>query len=157
MNPQDAQSSLDSIRRLQDKTREEIVRQMFPLPYVAISALGILAGFASIDLPRPWSIIGNLLGFGLYAGIGIVYSHWASVRRKPTGQEMGIYLALSAVLLLVFGISRIAAFFLFGVPSHGLLSQAAIAGTVTAVTYVAITPLARQAMKTIMQQDDKGR
>lgn len=51
MNPQDAQASLDSIRRLQDRTREEIARQVFPLPYVIISSLGIFAGFAAADLP----------------------------------------------------------------------------------------------------------
>lgn len=156
MNSQDAQSSLDTIRRLQGRTREEIVRQMFPLPCVVISALGLFAGLGSTDLPRPWPTVGSLLGFGLYAGIGIVYAHWASVRRKPTGQEVGVYLALTAVLLLVFGISRIAAFFLLGVPAHGLLSQGAVAGAVTAVTYVAIMPLTRRVMKAIIQQDDKS-
>ncbi|MGW4470719.1 hypothetical protein ACWENQ_13690 [Nonomuraea sp. NPDC004354] len=155
MDPQNAQSSLDDIRRLQDKTRDAIVRQMFPLPYVVVSALGIFAGFAAIDLPRPWSIAGTLLGFGLYAGIGIVYAHWASVRRKATSEEVGIYVALTVGLLLVFAVTRIVAFFVFGVPAHGLPSQATVAGAASAVTYVAIIPVARRILKRIVVQDGR--
>ncbi|WP_327108105.1 hypothetical protein [Nonomuraea glycinis] len=155
MNPQDAQASLDSIRRLQDRTREEIARQVFPLPYVIISSLGIFAGFAAADLPRPWLTVGTLLGWGLYAGIGIGYAHWASVRRKPTGQEAGIYVALTIVLLLVFFVSRIGAFALFGVPAYGFPSQAVVAAAVTAVVYIAIVPLVRRALRAVIQRDGR--
>jgi hypothetical protein len=150
MHPQDAQSSLDTIHHLQDRTREEIVRQMFPLPYVLISALGIFIGFAAIDLPGLWSTAGSLLGFGLWVGVGIIYSHWTSVRRRATAQEVGIYAAMMFALAVVFSISRITAYFWFDVPPEGVMSQSVAAAVVTAVAYVAITPVIRRAMKAVI-------
>jgi len=147
MDPQDAQSSLDTIHRLQDRTRQEIVRGLFPLPYVLISALGLFAGFAAADLPDPWSTAGTVFGFTLWAGVGIVYGHFASVRRKATAREAGIYLAMMVALLAVFGASRITAHFWLGLPSEGVVSQSVVAAAVTVAAYLAITPLVRRGIK----------
>ena len=87
MHPHDAQSSLDDIRRLQDRTREQVVRQSFALSHVLLAALGLLLGLASVDLQNPWRTAALLLGFGLFVGVGIVLERRALVQRKPTGLE----------------------------------------------------------------------
>ncbi|GIH89988.1 hypothetical protein ACFFMN_11690 [Planobispora siamensis] len=154
MNPRDAQLALDNIRSYQDVTREEIVRRLFPLPHVLLSALGLFATFASTDLENPWRTVALVIGLGLYTGVWIMCTYSNSVQRKPSRRELGVYLALSASLLVVFSITRIAAFSLFGIPAHGLLSQGVVAGAVAALTYVALTPLARRAMRRIIHQGD---
>ncbi|WP_214319450.1 hypothetical protein [Nonomuraea sediminis] len=153
MNPQDAQSALDNVRRLEGKTREEMVRKILPLPHVVISALGIFVGLASTDLERPWSTIAFVLGFFMFAGVGMVYAHWTAVHRKPTNQEIGVRVALIVVLYVVFVVARIAAFGLIHAPASGLLSQGGIAAAVTAVAYLGLTPLIRRIMKTIILRE----
>jgi len=153
MHPHDAQSSLDDIRRLEDRTREQVVRQSFALPYVLLAALGLLLGPASIDLQNPWRTAALLLGFGLFVGVGIVHERRALVQRKPTGLEWLFWVGLSAGLMLLFGVFRIAGWALFSLQPQGLLSQAAVAAAATAVTYVAITPLIRRTFKAIVLRD----
>jgi cation transport ATPase len=153
MNPHDAQSSLDAIRQLQDRSREEVVRHSFARPYVLLAALGLFVMLASTDLQRPWSLAAILLGFGLYVGVGLVRERWASVQRKPSGLEVLFYLGLSAGLMLLFGIFRIVAWALFSVPAHGLWSQGTLAAAAAALMYVAITPLARRGFRVIMRRD----
>lgn len=152
MNQHDAQASLDDIHCLQDRTREQIVRQSFATPRVVISALGIFVALAAIDLPRPWYLVGPAIGWALYAGVGIVYEHRASVRRRVTRQETLFHLGLVACIMAAFGIGRIAAFALFDLPPQGLLSQAAAGAIVAAVVYVAAMPVNRSIMKSIVQQ-----
>ncbi|MFI7614008.1 hypothetical protein ACIBP6_22525 [Nonomuraea terrae] len=152
MNQQDARTSLDDIHRLQDRTREQIVRQSFALPRVVISALGLFIAFAAIDLPRPWNFVFLVAGMVLYAGVGIVYEHRASVCRKVTSQEALFHGGLLACIMVAFSIGRIAAFALFDLPPHGLLSQAAAGAIVVAVAYVAATPVNRAIMKSIVRQ-----
>lgn len=153
MHPHDAQSSLDDIRRLQDTTREQVVRQSFCLSCVLLAALGLLLGLASLDLENPWRTAAFSCGFGLFVGVGIVRERRALVQRKPTGPEWLFWVGLSAGIMLLFGIFRIAAWALFGLQSHGLLSQAAAAAVATAVTYVAVTPLIRRSFKKIVLRD----
>ncbi|MFC5816957.1 hypothetical protein [Nonomuraea harbinensis] len=155
MNQHDAQASLDDIHRLQDRTREQIVRQSFALPRVVISALGLFTAFAAIDLPRPWNFVGLALGWAVYAGVGIVHEHRASVRRKPTPPEVLFHGGLLACIMVAFIVGRIASFALFDLPSQGLLSQAAAGATVAALAYVAATPVNRSLMKAIVQQDGR--
>ncbi|MFD9950619.1 hypothetical protein ACFWYW_58025 [Nonomuraea sp. NPDC059023] len=152
MNQHDAQTSLDDIHRLQDKTRQQLLRQSFALPRVLISALGLFIAFATIDLPHPWDFVGLALGTVLYMGVGIVYEHWASVRRKVTRQEMLFHCGLLACIMAAFIIGRIAAFALFNLPPQGLLSQAVAGAIVAAVAYLAATPVNRSIMKSIVQQ-----
>ena len=153
MHPHDAQSSLDDIQRLQDRTREQVVRQSFALPHVLLAALGLLVGLASIDLQNPWRTGALLLGFGLFVGVGIVHERRALVQRKPTGPEWLFWVGLSAGLMLLFSVFRIAAWALFGLQSQGVLSQAAAAAVATAITYVAITPLIRRAFRRLVLRD----
>ena len=153
MHPHDAQSSLDDIRRLQDRTREQAARQSFTLSYVLLAALGLLVGLASIDLQNPWRTAALLLGFGLFVGVGIVHERLALVQRKPTGLEWLFWVGVSAGLMLLFGIFRIAGWALFGLQSQGLLSQAAVAAVATAVTYVAVTPVIRRTFKANVLRD----
>jgi membrane protein YdbS with pleckstrin-like domain len=153
MNPHDAQSSLDDIRRLQDRTREQVVRQSFTRSCVLLAAVGLLVGLASIDLQNPWRSAALLLGFGLFFGVGIVHERRALVQRKPTGLEWLFWVGVSAGLMLLFGVFRIAAWALFGLPPQGLLSQAAAAAAATAVTYVALTPLIRRTFTQIVLRD----
>ncbi|MEV4176685.1 hypothetical protein [Nonomuraea sp. NPDC049709] len=156
MNPHDAQNALDDIHRLQDRTREEIVRQSFALPRVIISALGLFVAFATIDLQRPWNFTFMVLGWAVYAGVGIVCEHRASVRRKTTRQEVLFHGGLIACIMVAFGVGRIAAFALFDLPPHGLLSQAAGGAIVAAVVYVAATPVNRSVLKSIVQQGGRA-
>ncbi|MEV1178909.1 hypothetical protein [Nonomuraea sp. NPDC049784] len=156
MNPQDAQSSLNQIRAFQDKSREEVVRQMFPWPYVIVSALGLFATFASIDLELPWRAIASGLGTAVYMGVGCLYPLRVSVRVKPTLQMIGVFFGVTVILLpvffVVFVVGRIAGFALFGVPAHGLLSQATVGAAAAAVVYIAITPVVRRVITLIAQQ-----
>ncbi|MGP4099416.1 hypothetical protein [Nonomuraea sp. KM90] len=156
MNPHDAQNSLDDIHRLQDRTREEIVRQSFTLPRVIISALSLFVAFSTIDLPRPWNLSFMVLGLAVYAGVGIVCEHRASVRRKTTTQEALFHGGLIACIMVAFAVGRIAAFALFDLPPHGLLSQAAGGAIVAAVAYVAATPVNRSVLKSIVQQGGRA-
>jgi hypothetical protein len=152
MNQHDAQASLDDIHRLQDRTRQQIVRQSFALPRVVISALGLFTAFAAIDLPRSWSFVIMALGILLYASVGIVYEHRASVRRKVTREEVLFHGGLLACIVVAFSVGRIAAFALFDLPPQGLLSQATAGAFVAAVAYVAATPVNRSILKSIVRQ-----
>ncbi|MFI9590965.1 hypothetical protein [Nonomuraea sp. NPDC052265] len=152
MNQHDAQTSLDDIHRLQETTRKQIVHQSFALPRVAVSALGIFVALAAIDLPSPWYFVGAALGVVVYASVGIVYEHRASVRRKATGLEALFHGGLLACVMVAFAIGRIAAFALLDLPPHGLLSQAGAGAVVAALAYVAATPVNRSIMKAIVRR-----
>src|SRR5689334_662728 len=88
MTLQDARSTLDDIRRLQDKTRDELLRNAFALPYMLLMALGLFIQYASTDLPSPWDDGVLLLGLTLYVGVVIVHTRArlcrASVRPRST-------------------------------------------------------------------------
>jgi hypothetical protein len=150
MNPQDAQRSLDDIRRLQGRTREQIVRQSSTRSYVPFAALGLFAGLASVDLQNPWRTVVLLLGFGLFAGVGIVHEHRALVRRKVTALEGLYWVGLSAALMLLFGAFRIAAWAWLALPAQGLWSQGTLAAAAAAASYVAMAPLIRLALRKIV-------
>ncbi|NUW46215.1 hypothetical protein [Nonomuraea rhodomycinica] len=153
MNPHDAQASLDAVRRLQDRTRDEIVRQSFSPPFVILAALGLFVAFASTDLERPWNFVGGALGAALYGGIGILREHRACTRRKFIPQELLFHLGLLAFFVVIYSIGRIAAWALLAVPAEGLPSQAMVGAALAAVAYVAATPLNRRALKAIVRQD----
>ncbi|MGV9382543.1 hypothetical protein ACWDRB_42485 [Nonomuraea sp. NPDC003707] len=152
MNPQDAQASLNQIRDFQDKTREEMVRKIFPWPYVIISALGLFASFASIDLEQPWLPIARGLGLAVFMGVGVLHAFRISVHPKPTAPMIGVFIGVVPILLVAFVIGRIAGFLLFGVPAHGLLSQATVGGALAAIVYVAIMPVVRRIITSIALQ-----
>ncbi|SIM85976.1 hypothetical protein [Micromonospora cremea] len=155
MKPQDAQLSLDDIRRLQDRTREQIVGQSFVRSHVPLAALGLFAGLASVDLQNPWRTATLLFGFGLFVGVGIVHEHRTLVQRKPTGLEWLFWVGLSAGPMLLFGVFRIAAWAWLALPSQGLLSQGTLAAAATAATFVAITPLSRRTFAEIVLRESR--
>ncbi|AVT33566.1 hypothetical protein C6361_33605 [Plantactinospora sp. BC1] len=152
MNPNDAQLSLDDIRRMQDRTREQMVRQRFTPTYVPLAAVGLFAGLVSVDLENPWRTAAILLGFGLFLGVGIVQEHRSLVGRKPTALEGLFWAGLATGLMLLFGIARIAAWAWLALPPEGLMSQGTLAAAVTAAAYVAITPLVRRIFRAIVQR-----
>ncbi|GII65215.1 hypothetical protein Skr01_53000 [Sphaerisporangium krabiense] len=152
LNPHDAQSSLDDIRRFQDTTRNEIVRRAFAMPRVIVVALGLFLGFASIDLETPWRLICFALGFFLYIGVGIVYEYRAAVQRQPTMQEMLYHGMVLIGVFVVFVVGRVLAFALFHAPAHGLMSQAMAGAVLAAVAYVAATPINRSVMRSLVRQ-----
>ncbi|MEV8637228.1 hypothetical protein AB0395_36860 [Streptosporangium sp. NPDC051023] len=149
---QDAQSTLDDIRRLQDRTHDELVRHAFALPYMLLMALGIFITYASTDLQSPWDDVVLLLGTGLYVGVIIVHTRAklcrASVRPRSisTPLEMVFYLGWAFSPLLAFLASESAAEAL-DLPARGTLAAA-----VTAVTFVAAMPLTRRIAKAVMRQ-----
>jgi hypothetical protein len=96
-----------------------------------------------------------LLGFGLFVGVGIVQGRRAFIERKPTGLEWLFWAGLSAGLMLLFGVFRIAAWAVFALPAQGLLSQSTVAAAASALTYVAMTPLARRTLQTVTRRDGR--
>ena len=155
MDLQDAQSTLNDIRRLQNRTRDELVRHTFALPYMVLMAVGIFVGYASTDLQAPWDDVVLVLGFGLFMGVVIV-QHLrmcrASVRPRslwaPTGLELLFYLGWAASPLLLFLASASAT------ETLDLPAQGTLAAAVTALTFVAATPLLRRVAKSLMQRQD---
>ncbi|MFC4588201.1 hypothetical protein [Sphaerisporangium corydalis] len=155
MNAQDAQTALHDIRRLQDKTRDELARQLFSLPYMALMAVGLFIGYASSDLPGSWDDVAVVLGFGLFIGV-VVVQHLrmcrASVRPRflwvPERLELVFYLSWAASPLVFFLVARWVA------EALGLPATDTLAAAVTALAYVAATPLFRGIVKSIMQRQD---
>ncbi|MEV0630134.1 hypothetical protein [Nonomuraea wenchangensis] len=152
MNPHDAQSALDDIRRLQDTTRNEIVRRSFAMPRVIVVALGLFINFALIDLGSPWQFIGLAVGFGLFVGVGVLYEYRAAVRRQPTAREGMYHLMVLIGVFMVFVAGRVLAFALFDAPAHGLMSQAMAGAVAAALAYVAATPVNRRVMRSLVRQ-----
>ncbi|MFG1617842.1 hypothetical protein [Nonomuraea wenchangensis] len=152
MNPHDAQSALDDIRRLQDTTRNEIVRRSFAMPRVIVVALGLFINFALIDLRSPWQFIGLAVGFGLFVGVGVLYEYRAAVRRQPTFREASYHVMVLIGIFMVFVAGRILAFALFDAPAHGLMSQAMAGAVLAALAYVAATPVNRRVMRSLVRQ-----
>ncbi|MFF4622166.1 hypothetical protein [Nonomuraea jabiensis] len=152
MNPQDAQASLDQIRAFQDRTREEMVRKIFPWTYVIISALGLFAVFTSIDLGQPWNSVARGLGLAVFMGSGLLHSFRVTVLPRPTALMIAILVGITPIHFVAFVIGRIAGFALFGLPAHGFLSQAMVGGALAAVVYIAIMPLASRIITWIALQ-----
>jgi hypothetical protein len=88
-------------------------------------------------------------------GDALVIIAVGSERLFPSGPEWLFWVGLSAGLMLLFGIFRIAAWALFGLQPQGLLSQGTAAAAATAATYVAMTPVIRRAFKEIVLRDGR--
>ena len=132
MTPYDAQSSLDDIHRLQDRTRDAYVRHGFSRPYALASALVLFIAFASFDLPAPWDTIAATSGVGLSLGLLVVHQHRAPVRRKPTGPELLFCAGVAACLVVAyvaFSIAAVVAHLKFGLPAPHAVAAAALALT----------------------------
>jgi hypothetical protein len=131
VDPDEARRSLDTMRRLQDRTREEYLRQSFSGPGALLVALGLFIVCASFDLPGRWDTVAMALGDALILGVLAVGYARASVRRKPSGAELVVMLAASAYLIAGFVALHVAAR-LVGLPAPYTIAAAA-----TALAFVA--------------------
>jgi hypothetical protein len=150
MRPHEAQLLLDDARRLGDQTRDQLVRQTFGWTRVALAAVGLLIGLASVDLGNPWRTVAALAGFGMFAVLGIVQERRSLVRRRPSALEWLFWAGISVGLLALFSVARIAAWAWLDLPAHGLGSQGTFAAVTAAVAYVALTPVIRRAFRQVV-------
>jgi len=131
VDPDEARRSLDAMRLLQDRTREEYIRQGFARPGVLLIALGLFLVYASFDLPGRWDTVASLLGDALVLGVIAGSCARASVHRKPRGAELVIVLAASACLIAGFVTLQVTATLV------GLPAPYTIAAAVMALAFVA--------------------
>ncbi|MCM2576927.1 hypothetical protein [Streptomyces meridianus] len=154
MIPDDAQDSLDTIRRLQSRSIDEYVDHGFARPYVLLSALAVFVMFASFDLSGPWSTFAVALGLGLAAAVSWVWQRRARVHRKPTGLELLYYLAAAIVFLaacVAFQVAAAVAALKLGMPAHHTVAAAA-----TALAVVATARPARKVLKAVARRAVTG-
>lgn len=154
MTPYDAQASLDSIRRLQDRSIDEYVGQSFARPAVLVSALAVFVVFASFDLPDPWDNVAVALGLGLSLVPPLVQQRRASVHRRPTGLE-SLFCAVASMGIIVayvaFQIAAVVATWKLGLPAHHTVAAAA-----TALTIVATAGPARRVFRAVVRHGVVG-
>ena len=154
MLPRDAQDSLDTIHRLQDRSIDEYVDHSFARRYVLLSALVVFVAFASFDLPGPWNTFASALGLSLAAMVCYLWQRQARVHRKPTGLEQLYCLVAGIVFLMAcvaFQIAAAVATLKFGMPAHHTVAAAA-----AALTFVATAGPARKAFKAVTRQAVAG-
>lgn len=145
MFPHNAQTSLDDIRRLQDRSLDESVDHGFARPYVLLSALMVFLTFASYDLPGPLDRFAVGLGLGSFVVVAVICQRRARVHRKATGLELLYYLAAAIVFLvacIAFQIAAAVAAVKLGLPAHHTVAAAA-----TALTFVATARPARKVFR----------
>ncbi|OLT17689.1 hypothetical protein BJF79_17625 [Actinomadura sp. CNU-125] len=130
MNPDDARSALADAHRLQERTRDEHVRQQFAWPYMCATALGIFIAFGSTDLPAPWDTLAFLLGEGVLIGSVILQRRRAAVRMKANVGD-GLFVLLGAFLVLAgyiaFNVVASLGVLSFGLPTPRIFAAAALA------------------------------
>ena len=78
------EASLDDIRRMQDRTRDEYVRQGFRPRTVIAVAVALFIVVAAGDLPEPWDAVVSLLGAAALVALAVVNMRRATVRRRPS-------------------------------------------------------------------------
>ena len=124
----DPQASLDDIRRMQDRTREEYVRHGFDRPHVLAVAVALFVAIASRDLPNPWDSVVNLLAVGALVAMAIVHARRAAVRRHPGRAEL--LLSLGAIVALLAALAGfVAAARALDLPVPNTFAAAALALT----------------------------
>ncbi|GGU93382.1 hypothetical protein GCM10010182_06150 [Actinomadura cremea] len=130
MDPKDAHIALADVERLQERTREEYVRQHFARPYLLVTALGVFVALASSDLPSPWGTPVFLLGEGMLIGAAVLQRRRAAVRRKANASE-GLFVLGGAVAVLAayiaFNIVTALGVLSFGLPAPRTFAAAAVA------------------------------
>ncbi|WP_346047289.1 hypothetical protein [Actinomadura chokoriensis] len=145
MDPDGARRSLDTMRRMQDRTREEYLRQSFARPGVLLIGLGLFIVCASFDLPGWWDTVAMAVGDALILAVIAFGCARASVHRKPSGAELVFMLAASAYLIAGFVTLQVVARLVeFPAPYT-------IAAAVTALTFVALTRPMRRVYATILR------
>jgi hypothetical protein len=126
MTSPDPQTSVEEIRRLQDRTRDEYVRHGFSRPYLLVTALAVFVMFASSDLPRPyWNNAVAVLGAALIVGGLVVHQRRAAVRRRPTALEVLFSVGLGIVLMVICSVC-LGVTHTFDLPAPNTIAAAAI-------------------------------
>ncbi|RJL27120.1 hypothetical protein [Bailinhaonella thermotolerans] len=156
MNHLDAQSSLDDIRRLQERTREEHLRHGFRWPYLLAVPLALFLALGSTDLGRPWSTLLPGAGLALSVALATMNERRASVRRRLTTAEFLFHTGTVLAAVVLFGVLRVAAWVVFGLPDEGALSQGVVAAAGAALAYAAATPLIRRGARAIMRRQGEA-
>ncbi|GIH14749.1 hypothetical protein [Rugosimonospora africana] len=158
MLPRDAQDSLDTIHRLQDRSIDEYVDHGFARRYVLPSALMVFVAFASFDLPGPWNTFAIALGLGLAAMVCVSWQRQARVHRRPTGLEQLYYLGAGIVFLVAcvaFQVAAAVAAVKLGMPAHHTVAAAATALMVVATAYPARKALRAVARHAVAEDADR--
>jgi hypothetical protein len=140
----DPQTSLDQIRRMQERTREEYVRHGFGFPQVLMSAVGLFVVVAARDLPDPWAAVVSLGAVLALVVMAVVHTRRAAVRRQPSGTELALLAGASVALLVgIVGLPLATA-------ALDLPAPNTIAGAVLALMSVVIARATRSAFATVV-------
>jgi predicted permease len=144
----DLQASLDDIRRMQDRTREEYVRHGFARSYVIAVAVGLFVVIASRDLPHWWDSVVSLLGVGALIALAVVNGRRATVRRRAGRSEV--------VILVVAGVVLLGALAGFLAAAHGLGLPApnTWAGAALALSSIVISEVTGKAYAAAVRRQD---
>ncbi|MBE1532709.1 hypothetical protein [Actinomadura algeriensis] len=142
MNPDDARTALADAHRLQERTRDEYVRQQFTWPYMLATALGIFIAFGSTDLPEPWDTVAFLAGEGIFIGAAVMQRRRAAVRMKANvGDGLFVIIGAFAVLLAYIGFNVVTS---LGVLSFDLPAPRLFAAAALALLFLAVAGPARR-------------
>jgi hypothetical protein len=142
----DPQASLDHIRRLQDRTRDEYVRQGFARPNVVAVAVALFVAIASRDLPGPWDGGVSLLAVGALVGMAIVHARRAPVRRTSSASEVLLLLGAAAALLAAL-VGFVAAAHALDLPAPYTFAAAALA-----LTSIVVAQWTRRAFAAVVRR-----
>jgi hypothetical protein len=142
----DPQASLDDIRRMQDRTRDEYVRHGFARSNVIAVAVLLFVAIASRDLPNPWDGAVSLLAVGVLVAMAIVHARRAPVRRQPSGRELLVMLGASAALVGAL-IGFVAAAHALDLPAPYTFAAAALA-----LTSVVVAQWTRRAYAAVVRR-----
>lgn len=149
MSQYDARRSLEDIDRYGDSTRDAYVRHSYSAPYVVSSAVALLLVYSALELPSPWRMVLTLAGLAICAAAVVMLCRRAPVRRRPSAAELGLYVAVGIVLIVVYGAARIGAY-LLGLPVPGI-----IAAAVLAAASVVVMLLTRPLHRSILRQEGR--
>jgi hypothetical protein len=102
MNPDDAQSALDELRRRRDQSRAAYLRFGRSRTPMLLSAAIVLLSFASFDLPNPWGGAMIFPAMALIAALLVTYLRRSPVRRPVTTREAAFATAAGLALVAAF-------------------------------------------------------
>ena len=145
----DARASLDDIRRMQARTRDEYVRHGFARRYVVAVAVALFVAIAARDLPLPWNGAVSLLAVGALVVMATVRMRRATVRRRCSAQEVLLLLGASAVLLAALT-GFVAAAHALDLPAPNTLAAAALA-----LTSIVAAQWTQQAYAAVLRRQDR--
>jgi hypothetical protein len=143
-----AEASLDDIRRMQDRTREEYVDQGFARRSVVAVAVALLIVVAARDLPDPWDGVVGLLAAGALVAMAVTNVRRATVRRHPGRRELLLLLGAAAALLAAIVGIRAATHAL------GLPAPHTVAGVMVALMSIVAAQRVRRAYAAVVRQED---